>query len=170
MGVLPTFHKKGPSIFSSFLLIRVIRGQNLPFLFFFCRLGLGCKPREKGRIGRGGLGGSWVYGESLDDDPFLPATKSLRPLLRFKAISSSSAELVLIRATTSLGEWATENLSKLASESESSTGLSYASLSSSRWNWLISTARERCEKVVSSFKIATVGVYALKSNLLACYK
>ena len=42
---------------------------------------LGCRPRGERRGGRGRLGGSWVFGASLDDDPFLPATKSLRPFL-----------------------------------------------------------------------------------------
>ena len=99
--------------------------MSFPFLFFFCKLGFGCKPRGKGRGGRGRLGGSWVCGAFLDDDPlFLSATRSLRSLLGFKAISSSSLELVLTRAITSIREWAAKSLSNSASESESSIGLS----------------------------------------------
>ena len=129
--------------------------MSFPFLFFLCKLRSGCKPRGEGKWGRGGLGGSWVFGASLDDDPFLLATKSLRPLLGFKTISSSSSQLVSTWTTTSLGEWAAESLSNSASESENSTGLSSAPSSSSSWNWSISASRERHEEVVSSLRTAT---------------
>ena len=104
---------------------------SFPLLFFFCKLGFGCKPRWEGREGRGGLGGSWVCGASLDDDPFLLDTKSLRPFLGFKAISSSSSEIVSTRVTTNPKGWAAEDLSTSALKFEISTGLSYTSSSSS---------------------------------------
>ena len=127
---------------------------SFPFLFFFCKFGLGCRPRGERRRGRGGLGGSWVFGASLDDDPFLPDTKSLRLLLRFKAISSSS-KLVSIRIIMSLGKWATKSLSNSASESKSSTGVSGTRSSSSKWNWSISASREMREEAISSLGVAT---------------
>ena len=105
-----------------------------PFLFFFCKFGSGSRPRGEGKGGRVGFGGSWVFGASLDSPPFLPTTRSLRPLLGFKAISTSSSELLSTQTTTSLGDWATENLSKLASKSECSTSISGTSPSSLRWN------------------------------------
>ena len=57
------------------------------FLFFFCKFGSRCRLRGEGREGRGRLGGSWVFGASLDDDPFLPGTKSLRPFLGSLSLS-----------------------------------------------------------------------------------
>ena len=125
--------------------------NNLPFLFFFCKLG----SRGKGRGGRGGLGGSKVCGASLDEDPFLLATRSFRPLLKFKAICSSSLELVSTQAITSLGEWAAENLSSSTLKFKSSTGLSSTLSSFSKRNWSISASRERREEAVSSLGIAT---------------
>ena len=126
---------------------------SFPFLFLFCRFGPGSKPRGEGKGGRVGLGGSWVIGTSLDGPPFLLATRFLRPLLGFKAISTSSSELVSTRATTGLGDWAAENLSKSALESKSSTYVSSTSPSSSRWNWY--SLRDRCVEAVSSLGAAT---------------
>ena len=123
-----------------------------PFLFFFCRLGSRCKPKGEGRRGKGWAGGSWVCGTSLDNAFFLPG---LRPLLGFKAIFSSSSELMSIRVTKSLGEWAVESLSKSASEFESSTGLSDTPSSSSKWNWSMSASREKHEEAVSYLGAAT---------------
>ena len=125
---------------------------SFPFLLFFCKFGSGSRPKGEGRGGRRGLEGSWIFEASLDDDPFLPDTKSLRLLLWFKAISSSS-KLVSIRATISLEEWAVESLSNSSSESESFIGLSSAP-SSSKWNWSISASREMREEAVSSFRVA----------------
>ena len=99
---------------------------------FFLRFGIGSKPRSVVG-GRGRLRGIWDLGMSFDVNPlFLPAMRSLRPFLVFKEISPSSLELVLTWAITSLGEWATEDLSSSPSKSESSTSLSGASSSPSK--------------------------------------
>ena len=39
---------------------------SFPFLFIFCKFGSGCRPRGEGRRGSCGLGGSWIFGASLD--------------------------------------------------------------------------------------------------------
>ena len=123
------------------------------FLFFLCKIGLGSRSNGEGGRGGGRLGGSWVFGAFLDDDPLLlPARRSFRPFLRFKDISSSSLEMLSTWAIISLEEWATEDLSSSPLESESSTGLSCASPSYSRRKWSISAFRNRCEEVVSSFE------------------
>ena len=125
------------------------------FLFFFCKFGLESMPSGEGRRGGGRLGGSWVFGVSLDDDPlFHPTRISFRPFLRFKAMYSSSSELLSTQAIISLGEWAMEDLSNSPSEFESSTGLSCVSPSSLRRNWSISTSKDKREEVVSSLGAA----------------
>ena len=70
--------------------------------------------------GRGGGGGrlarTWDLGTSLDDDPlFLPIIRSLKPFLRFRAISSFSfLELLTMRATMRLRVRAPKILSNLS--------------------------------------------------------
>lgn len=50
-----------------------------------------------GGKGGGRLAGSWDLGTSLDDDPlFRPTMRSLKPILKFKDIGSSSSELLSI--------------------------------------------------------------------------
>ena len=80
------------------------------------------------------MGGTWDLVASFEDDPlFLSAKRSLKLLLWLRAMSSSSS-LESIRATTNLRKSATEDLSSPALESKTSTSLSRASPSSSRWN------------------------------------
>ena len=130
--------------------------MSFSFLFFFCKFGLESMPRGEGRGGGGRLGGSWVFGVSLDDDPlFLSVRISFKPFLGFKAMSSSFSELLSTWAIISLGEWAMEDLSNSPLGFESSTGLSCISPSSSRRNWLISASKDKRKEVVSSLRAAT---------------
>ena len=100
------------------------------FLFFYCKFGSQCRMRGEGRGGKGGLGGSWVFGASLENDPlFLPATRSFRPLLRFRAMSSFSSKLLSGRAITMTGVRKPESL--LNSSSVSDMGMTCAPWSSS---------------------------------------
>ena len=127
------------------------------FLFLF-KSRLGSSPTAViGRGGGGRLRGTWVLGTFLEADPlFLLASRPFKLVLYFKSMPpSSSFELASTRATINLGEWAAENLSKSASESESSTGLSGTSPSSSRWNWSILTLRDKGVEVISSLGVAT---------------
>ena len=126
------------------------------FLFLF-NLGLRSSPTMVTRRGGGGrLGGTWVLGTSLEADPlFLLARRPFRLVLCFKSIPLSSSKLVSTRATINLEEWAAENLSKLASEFESSTSLFGTSPSSSRWNWSILASRDKGVEAISSLKEAT---------------
>ena len=90
-----------------------------------------------------------------EDLLFLLTTRSFRPLLGFSAMSSSSSELESTWVITSLGELATEDVSSSTLESESSTGLSIASLSFSKRNRSISASRDRSEEAVSSLGATT---------------
>ena len=126
------------------------------FLFFF-KSGLGSNPTAViGRGGGGKLEGTWVFGTSLEADPlFLLASRPFRLVLYFRSIPpSSSSKLVSTQETINLEEWVAENLSKLASESESSTDLFGTSPSSSRWNWLISALTDKGVEAVSSLRVA----------------
>ena len=162
------------SIYNFFLLFLVLWWGNLTlldlslsFLFFLCKFGLGSRPSREGGRGGGRLGGSWVFRVSLDDDPLLlPARRSFSLFLRFKAISSSSLELLSTRAIISLGERTAKDLSSSPSEYESSTGLSYASPSSLRQNWSISDSRDRCKEAISSLRATTLKEKWWKGNLM----
>ena len=100
------------------------------FLFFYCKFGSQCRTRGEWRGGKGGLGGSWVFGASLEDDPlFLPAMRSFRPLLRFRAMSSFFLELLSRQATTMTGVRKPESLSN--SSSASNMGMTCTPWSSS---------------------------------------
>ena len=72
--------------------------------------------------GRGRVRGSWALGASLDADPlFLSAIRSLKPFLGFRAIKSSSSELLSTSTIINWGEQAIEDLSNSPSESGIST-------------------------------------------------
>ena len=61
-----------------------------------------------GEAGSGRVRGSWDLGASLDDDPlFLPAMRSFKPFLGFRAIASSSSELL---STSAIINWESELL------------------------------------------------------------
>ena len=68
--------------------------------------------------GEGRVRGSWASRASLDADPlFLLAIRSLKPFLGFRAIESSSSELLSTSTIINWGERATEDLSNSPSES-----------------------------------------------------
>ena len=152
------------SIYNFFLLFLVLWWGNLTlldlslsFLFFLCKFGLGSRPSREGGRGGGRLGGSWVFRVSLDDDPLLlPGRRSFSLFLRFKAISSSSSELLSSNETL--------EYESSPSKYESSTGLSYASPSFLRQNWSISASRDRCKEAISSLRAATLREKWWKGN------
>ena len=62
----------------------------------------------EGEAGSGRVRGSWDLGASLDDDPlFLPAMRSLKPFLGFRAIAPSSLKLL---STSVIINWESELL------------------------------------------------------------
>ena len=74
------------------------------------------------------------------------------------SISLSSSKLGFMRAIISLGEWAMKCFSNSSSESRSwIIGSTRSFLSSSKWNWSISTLSDRCEEAVSSLGTAASG-------------
>ena len=122
--------------FASFGGITSPYSTSCTFLFLF-KSGLGSSPTTvTGRWEGVRLRGTWVLGKSLKvDSLFMLASRPFRLVLCFKSmLHSSSSELVSTRVTINLGVWAVEKLSKLASESKSSTDLSDTSPLSSRWN------------------------------------
>ena len=128
------------------------------FLFFF-RLGIGSRP-----VTGGGKGGrkerGWDFGVFLKDDPlFLPARRSFKPFLGLSDISfSSSSELSSIFASTRPRVRTPEILSNSSSGSDMWMARSpYSSISSSRWNWSISSSSDRHEEAVSSLEAAASG-------------
>ena len=118
-----------------------VYGATYPFsrsytgLFFFKSF-ITFNPRSvRGREGGGGrVGGTWDLVASFEDNPLFLSSKRFLRLLIWLRVMSSSSSLESIRATTNLGKSTTEDLSSLTSEFETSTGLSGASPSSSRWN------------------------------------
>ena len=103
--------------------------------------------------------GTWDLGIFLDLDPlFLPAIRSLKPFLWFRAISSSSSsELLSGRVTMRTGVQTLESLS--TSSLASDIGMTWApcSSSSSRWNCSISSSSDRRDEAVSSLGAAASG-------------
>ena len=95
-------------------------------------------------------GGSWDPKASLG-----PASLPLRMLrnpffLLSSSFSSSSTESLSTYAMTSLGEWAVDYLSNLSSKSGRwIVCYAFSSLSSLKWNWLISTSSDWREEAVS---------------------
>ena len=123
---LSTIHRGDPIVLGHFLLFSPLLRYHLTLLqflllSFFFKLRLGCRPTVVVR-GGGRVRGSWASGASLDADPlFLSTIRSLKPFLGFRAIKSSSLELLSTSTIINWRERATEDLLNSPSESGIST-------------------------------------------------